>query len=136
MTYGQLKVYTSSILKAKRDVAMTDDNAVILALLEEAMTNIANKYKVLKLITKSANFRLLRSLGDGYYIRTPKIPRDDTDKLDMDSELHIALANYIAATLASDAKNSDAFRKTANKIVKDYAFKIYNTPKPEIGEFA
>ena len=131
MTYLELKQHTSSILKAKREVSMTDDEATIKAILYEAMLNIANRYKVLKLVTKSENFKLLRSLGSGYYIRTPKEPRDDSDKLDLDSELHIALANYVASALASDPKNIVLFERRANKIVKDYAFKLYKTPPKE-----
>lgn len=127
MTYDKLKIHISALLKSRRDVALSDNDADVIPLVEEAILNIANRYKVLKLITKSENFKVLRSLGNGYYIRNPKLPRLG-DELDIDSELCFAVANFVAAAVASNPLNRNIWNKRAKKIVKDYSFKLYKTP--------
>ena len=130
MTLGILKTNVAALLSVRNDVAMKTDNAIIIPLVNMAMLNIANRYKVLKLMTKSENFKVLRALSGenkGWYIRMPKEPKTDDDKLDMDSELCMALVNYVAADLAANIVNRNIFKKSARKIVKDYSFKIHDT---------
>lgn len=129
MTLDETRTHITALLKARQEVSIPD-NDVVIPLIHEHLENIANRYKVLALITKSENFRVLRSLGDGYYIRMPKAPRSSTDQLDIDRELHKAVANFVAADLASSQINRGIFNKRARKMVKDYAFKIKNTPPP------
>lgn len=130
MTFSELKLHVNALLSSRRDVSLPGDDNLIIPLIEQSMINIANRYKVLSLITKGENFRVLRALGDGYYIRMPRPPKINSDKIDLDKELHMAIANYVAADLASIEYNRNIFKKNAQRIVKDYAFKIYNTPKP------
>lgn len=126
MTYDELKKHISTLLKSRRDVAIPTDDDDVIPLVAEAMLNIANRYKVLKLVTKSENFKILRSLGNGYYIRNPKTPSVG-DKLDVDSELCMAVANFTAASLSANEHNRNIWNKKARRMVKDYAFKIYKT---------
>ena len=127
MTFSQLKIHVAALLKSRREVSIPTSNDELIPLVHQNMLNIANRYKVIGLITKSENFRVLRALGDGNFIRTPKAPRNDTDKIDMDEELTMAIANHVAGDLASSQLNRNIFKKNARKIVKDYSFKIYNT---------
>lgn len=127
MTYDELKKHISTLLKSRRDVAIPATDDEIIPLVEEAMLNIANRYKVLKLVTRSENFKILRALGDGYYIRVPKSPNVLTDKMDIDSELCMAVANFTAASLSANEHNRNIWNKKAHRMVKDYAFKIYKT---------
>ena len=140
MILDEMYKHISTLLKTRNDVAMPTktvnnedvvDDAMVIPLIVQNMLNIANRYKVLSLITKSENFRVLRVLGNGYYIRMPKEPRSLTDTIDMDSELNMAIANYVAADLSNNAYNRNIFKKAGRRIVKDYAFKIFNTPAPE-----
>jgi hypothetical protein len=127
MTYSKLKIATSNLLESRGDVKLTDNDDIIKTLLEDILLKIANRYTVLKLVTKSENFKVLRALGDGLYIRYPKIPTNDTDEIDVDKELAMAVANYLAAEVAKDNHNRNIFNKKAMSIVKGYAFKLYNT---------
>lgn len=144
MTLDTLAKHISTLLKARSDVAIPTkseiindkevvsvDLEMIIPLIHQNMLLIANRYKVLGLVTKSSNFRVLRVLKGGYFIRMPKEPRNLTDKIDLDLELHIAVANFVAADLAKNPHNRNIFKKAGRKIVKDYSFKIYNTPAPE-----
>ncbi|MGE4396057.1 MAG: hypothetical protein AB7D34_01230 [Sulfurimonas sp.] len=131
MTYDELKKHISTLLKSRRDVSLPALDEDIIPLVEQNMLYIANRYKVLGLVTNSANFRLLRALPDGYFIRMPKPPRNGTDHIDMDRELHMAIANFVAADLASSEYSRNIFKKNGRRIVKDYAFKLYNTPDPD-----
>lgn len=126
MTYDELKTHIDTLLKSRRDVKLPNSDAEIIPLVEESMLNIANRYKVLKLLTQSENFKVLRALGDGWYIKNPKTPKVG-DKLDMDSELCMAVANFTAASLSANEHNRNIWNKKARRMVKDYAFKIYKT---------
>lgn len=132
MTYDELKKHISTLLKSRREVAIPTNDDDIIPLVEQNMLMIANRYKVLALVTTNANFRVLRALPDGYFIRMPKPPRNGTDHIDMDRELHMAIANFVAADFCSSDYNRNILKKSGRRIVKDYAFKVYNTPEPEV----
>jgi len=132
MTLDKLMIHTNAILtvRAERKCPAID---IYIPILHEGMIEIANRFKVLSLITVSQDARVLRALGPNdagvkEYIRFPKSPRVGTDKIDMDEELMYALSNFVAAATASENKHIALYKKAYNRIVKDYDFKLYNTP--------
>jgi len=80
-----------------------------------------------QLLVKDANYKVLRVLDKEYAIRMPKEVLYDDDLLDIDKELELSVLNFVAADISNNAHNRNIFKKTANKILKDYSFKIYNT---------
>jgi len=127
MTFKELKNSTASLLDARREVEMPTEDEKLIPLVDMHLLNVANRYKVLSLMTKSRHFKILRALDKGWYIRMPNSPVED-DELDLDEELHLAIANYLAADLCTLERNREDFLNMAKKIIKDYAFKIYKTP--------
>ena len=127
MTLQKLMDHTAAILTARGE-RKCPAIAGYVPILYEEMISLANRQKVLSLVTKSADARVLRSLGGGDYIRMPKEPRTENDKIDMDEELMYALSNFVAASVAAENVNIALYHKKGSRLVKDYAFKLFNTP--------
>jgi len=128
MTFLELKTQVSALLEAKREVSLPS-NAVLLVLANDAVLQIANRYKVIRLMTQNINSQILRDLGDGYYMRIPQKLTLNDDVIDLDDELTSAVSFRVSAGLASELKNVASFTKSEQRILKDYSFKLYDTSK-------
>lgn len=127
MTLTKLKTHTNAILTG--DI-QAPENVVYIPLLMQALQDVANNVYCLSLVTKSADARVLRSLGDGYYIRMPKEPRIDTDKIDMDEELMFALSNMVASYISQN--KPQYFDQKAKEIISSYEFKMLYTETEDL----
>jgi len=132
MTFNQLKNSVEVLLKSRREISLPDAE-ILKTLAYKHMMLIANRYIVRKLISNSQKDRVLRTIGKGYFLRFPKEISSEGASIDLDEELHIAIAHFIASDIASDHKNQVDFKKDAQKIVKDYSFKIKNTQEVVYG---
>lgn len=131
MTLAELKIHTSSLLKAKREIIISEDE-VLISLANEIILNIANRYLIVILMTKNINDEILRDIGkdsDGeqWYMKIPATITTVNDILDLDDELLFAVSNYLAAAMASEVKNTMYYERKAGRIVKNYSFKLYKT---------
>jgi len=126
MTLTKLKAHTNAILTG--DVKLPD-NTVYIPLLMQALEEIANRVDCLALITKSSDARVLRVIADGLYIRKPKEPRLDTDKIDIDEELMYAVSNFIASYISQ--VRPQHFEAIAEGIMLSYELKILETETEE-----
>lgn len=122
MTLAKLKAHTDAIMIGDIKIA---DNISYIPLLEQALLEIANRVDCLSLVTKSSDFRVLRAIGDGNYIRKPNTPNQDIDEIDMDDELMFALSNLIASYVSN--VKPQYFVNKSEEIISDYNFKIINT---------
>ena len=100
MTYGGLKSLVAGLLIG--DNNMPKDDVIFKSLLSYAFDMIANKAEALRLLTMTSTEDIVR-LGPGeYLVRTPIMPNNDSDELDIDHELGFVAARYIAAMLSKE----------------------------------
>lgn len=100
MTYGGLKSLTTGLLIG--DNVIPKDDAVMKALLAYAFNIIAEKAEALRLLTMNSTDEILRMGPGEYLIRTPKVPENDDEELDIDNELCFVAGRYIAAMLSKE----------------------------------
>jgi len=122
MTLTKLKAHTNAILTG--DVKLPD-NAVYIPLLMQALEEIASRVDCLSLLTQNQDFRILRSLEDGYFIRMPKEPELESDDIDIDRELVYAASNLVASYISM--VRPQYFDAIAEGIMLDYNLKITRT---------
>jgi hypothetical protein len=100
MTYGSLKSLVAGLLIG--DNIVPKDENIMKSLLSYAFAMIADKAEALRLLTMNSADDILR-LGPGeYLVRTPNLPENDTDELDIDNELCFVTARYIASMLSKE----------------------------------
>ena len=101
MTYGNLKNLVRALLIG--DNTLTKNEAEILVLVEYAFDKTANEADALKLFTEDvAANRILRSGPGRQFIRKPILPTNDTDELDIDSELCFVVARYVCSFVSRE----------------------------------
>ena len=100
MTYGGLKSLVAGLLIGDNNIPK--DDVIFKSLLSYAFDMIANKAEALRLMTMNSTEEIVR-LGPGeYLVRTPTMPDNDSDELDIDHELGFVAARYIAAMLSKE----------------------------------
>ncbi len=121
MTYGELQALTSVFLGG--DYVLPNDNEKKLAALNAAYSFAATKCTALKLLTTNKDNAIMRMGPGNNYIRMPKLPKDTTDKLDIDSELGPAIARVLAHYIAKDVQMKAYHKMEAMEIMRDYEAK-------------
>ena len=119
MTYGRLKDAIKVLLIGDNEIPTGGE---LVAALEMAYIEIANKATALKLLTVNKDNAIMRMGPGDTYVRMPTLPRDDTDELDIDSELVPAVARIIASYV-SDKKGA-IHMNTALKMITEYENKV------------
>lgn len=122
MTYIELKDLTSVFLTG--DNILTKDPGKLRASVLGAYTFAANKCTALKLLTTNRSEAIIRMGPGNSYIRMPNLPTEDTDILDIDSELGPAIARIMAHFVAKDVKMKDYHEIKALEIMRDYEGKV------------
>jgi len=120
MTYGRLKSMLKVLLIGD-NIPPKDDNDMIAAL-EMAYIETANKTTELKLLTVNPDNAIMRSAPGNNYVRIPDLPNSDNEELDVDSELVPAVARIMASYVS---KNKGAeHRALAHEIITLYESKV------------
>lgn len=120
MTFGKLKASCRVLLTGDNVLPKSDDD--MLAALEMAYVEISNQATALKLLTVNKDNAIMRMGPGDTFIRMPKLPKDDNDELDIDSELGPAVARIIASYVSKEKGGLHIDR--ANRIVMDYEAKV------------
>lgn len=122
MTYSRLKSLTRALLIG--DNALPRDADEVLGLLEYAYHMVSNKAEALHLLTMNQNEDINRRAVGNWLSRTPALPINDDDELDIDKELVFAVARFIASFVS---KNKPAIHEAeAIKIINDYNSKVHD----------
>ena len=121
MTYEMLKNLTAGLLTADNDLPADDSR--ILALLRYALTTVATQADSLHLMTLSTTANILRLAKGDYLIRVPELPEDDVDEIDIEDELAMAVARYMASYVS--LKKGGIHVQAADRIIKDYNAKTW-----------
>lgn len=100
MTYGGLKSLVTGLLIG--DNVIPKDDVIFKSLLSYAFDMIANKAEALRLMTMNSTEEITRLGPSEYLVRTPIMPDNDSDELDIDHELGFVAARYIAAMLSKE----------------------------------
>lgn len=120
MTYGMLKNVTSGLLLG--DKVITKDDEILVALLAMAFNEIAMHANSLHLMTLNRAGNTARLAQGQYVIRTPQLPSDDSEELDIDTELGFVAARFMASYISQN--NKEYHLRTAKTMIKDYNEKI------------
>ena len=121
MTYAMLKNLTAGLLTG--DNVLPANEEVLLGLLQYALTTTAMKADSLHLMTLSTTANVLRLAQGDYLIRTPELPVDDEDPIDIDDELVFAVARYIASYVSKTKGGIHV--QAAERVILDYNAKTY-----------
>ena len=121
MTYESLKYLVEGLLTGDNTIPSND--AVVLSLLQHALTTTAMKADSLHLMTLSTTSNVLRLAQGDYLIRMPILPEDNEDEIDIDEELIFAVARYMASYISS--KKGGIHVQAADRIILDYNSKTW-----------
>lgn len=122
MTYGELLDLTSVFLGG--DYTLPKEDGKKLAALNAAYVFAATKCTALKLLTTNKDNAIMRMGPGSTYVRMPKLPKDVSDKLDIDSELGPAIARIIAHYIAKEVTMKNYHKVEALELMRDYESKV------------
>ena len=122
MTYKELLSLTEVYLGG--DYVLPDDDDAKLVSLKSAYYFAADQCTALKLLTESKDTSIMRMGPGNTYVRMPNMPRDLTDKLDIDSELVPAVARTMAHYIAKDIKMKQYHKNEALELYRRYEAKV------------
>ena len=122
MTYGELKNLTSVFLIG--DNVLPKEEGKIQAAVNAAYTFAANKCTALKLLTSNKDNAIMRMGPGNSYVRMPDLPVEDTDILDIDTELGTAIARIMAHFMAKEINMKNYHEVKALEIMRDYEGKV------------
>jgi len=123
MTYSDLKNQVSVLLTSDNKLPVGQPELVH-ASLKFAYIEIADMATPLKWLTKNKDTDIMRKGPGSYFVRMPKMPIDDTDELDIDSELVPSVARLIASYFSKDINLKNYHRKLAADLMKKYESKV------------
>lgn len=122
MTYADLKNQVTMLLTSENK--LPKDAAILASSLKFAYVEIADIATPLKWLTLNKDVDIMRQGLGNYYVRMPNMPVDDTDELDIDSELVPAVARMIASYVAKDVRLKQYHRDLATQLMKKYDSKV------------
>ena len=120
MTYGTLKALTRALLIGDNQLPENDEQNI--ALLSYAYDKIATHADALRLFTSNKDFDILRKGPGNIYVRKPKLPKNDEEKLDLDDELCYVAARFIASFVSRDKIR--VHEQEAMSLIKAYNSKV------------
>ncbi len=107
------------------DYKLPKDEAKRLVALQSAFYFAADKCTALKLLTVNKQVDAIIRMGPGdTYVRMPKLPKDPTDHLDIDSELCPAVARVVSHYVAKDVQMKEYHKREALEIMRSYEAKV------------
>ena len=121
MTYKRLQATTNGLLTG--DNVLTNDPDALLGLLEMAFNDLVTHADALHLMTLNRDNEVSRLSMGQFVMRTPNLPTDPEDELDVDNELCFAVARLLASYV-SDAKSAMHFTE-ARRLIRNYNAKVY-----------
>lgn len=122
MTFAHLKS-TLEVRLFGENKYKTDD-AMIKVLLRDALFRVSNACVPLTLLTTNIDaVKILRQVDEYYYIREPNIPTIDTDNIDIDTSLELAVIYFICAAIAKNPTQN--FQQMAQEIIDAHRWVAY-----------
>ncbi len=121
MTYKRLQTLITGLLTG--DVVLPSDTDVILSLLEMGMSEVATQAEAMHLMTLNRMNKITRLSMGQYTVRTPELPSNDSEELDIDHELCFPLARIIASYLSLN--KMEVHVREAKRLIVDYNIKVY-----------
>jgi len=122
MTFNELKAQTSMLLTSENK--LPKDDVIVKASLKFAYIELADMATPLRWLTLSKDYGIMRQGPGDYLVRMPEMPIDDTDELDIDSELVPAVARMIASYIVKDIRLKQYHRSLAEQLMKRYDSKV------------
>jgi len=119
MTYGRFQEVLSVLLIGDNEAP---SGSQLIAALEMAYIEVTNKTTPLKLLTTNKDNAILRMGPGDTYLRMPKLPKDATESLDIDSELVPAVARIVASYVSREKVKIHI--AMAQEIMRDYENKV------------
>ena len=123
MTYGGFKDLLKTIMPGdnfSQDTFDTFGSTVLIC-----MREVAEKCNPLELVSNNPSCEVLKTLEDGLFIRVPEEPKEDTDILDIDETLCVAVA-YSVATILGSSHHFAKYIANLGKHSHNYIWNQYN----------
>ncbi|PHQ88765.1 MAG: hypothetical protein COB42_08140 [Sulfurimonas sp.] len=121
MNYGDFKKELASVLYG--DTKIPSDDKILIPIVMRKLRSITYLCTPLALITTSPDFRIIRDLDNGFYLRESVLIKKDESKIDLDSELIDALVFMVASSIS--IQKSEIYTRLARGVIADFNFKIY-----------
>lgn len=122
MTYGNLKLLVTGLLIG--DNVLPKDDNVVKQLLEYSFSIVSDKAEALHLLTMNKNGEDIQRFATGEFLmRTPNMPTNDNEELDIDHELCFAIGRYVASMISKE--KIKIHEEAAEKIILAYNGKVY-----------
>jgi hypothetical protein len=122
MTLDNLKRMTKALLIGDNTIPQDDEDFVNSLLM--TYTEMSDIVTPLKWLTTNKANEILRHYKGDYYVRMPRLPRDPSDQLDIDSELVPVVARMMASNIAKDINMKSYHRSLAMDSMKKYDSKV------------
>jgi len=106
------------------DYVLPDDEGKRLVALKSAYYYAADQCTALKLLTVDKDESIMRMGPGDTFVRMPRLPRDLTDKLDIDSELVPAIGRIMAHYIAKDISMKNYHEAKALELFRRYEAKV------------
>lgn len=122
MTLAHLKQSILSRIVGATKIA--SDDVAVRTLLGDALKRIALSCVPLKLLTTDfINNDILRKVDESYYIMMPVVPENDTDEINIDSSLELAVIYLMCASLATNP--IQPFQQLAQEVIDNHRWVAY-----------
>ncbi len=123
MTYNEVMTLAQVYLIS--DNKLPSDEPTRLALIEDALIEVADRAASMRLTSQTAGDVLRLGPGDKLLVRMPGIPSDPDEQIDMDHELGGAVARFIAAVVSKE--KGEKHVAAAVRRILNYNAKVYDT---------
>jgi len=122
MTFARLKKLVKALQIGDNNPPKDDEE--FLALLAYAYDKTATYADALKLFTSNKDAAILRQGPGNTFVRKPKLPKRDTDELDIDDELGYPIARFIASFISKT--KIQLHEAEAMSLIRAYNAKVHS----------
>jgi hypothetical protein len=120
-----LQFKTLSSLKLKGDVKEPSNDTVYDILILESIENIANYIIPLDLVTEDTTVPTLRWINGTQLVRQPLSPLNNSNKLDIDEQLHNAVLYDFLAMYSNKNENIAKYLRARDGVINNYRWNNY-----------
>ena len=122
MTFGTLKNMVTVLSRGGN--VLPPEQELVLAALEMAYMEISDLTSPLKWLTLNKDRNILRQGPGSYWVAMPDLPVNDTDEIEIDSELGPAVARLMTSYISKDIQVQEYHRQKAVDIITKYGAKV------------
>ncbi len=127
MDFCGFKTLLESIMSGDNKIM---DNKNLIPLVNEKLREMAIELVPSSLITADANEKFLVDITGEYFLRKPVVIINNVSLIDIDDELHLALA-YNIASVIGNSRNKDIYESRYREKTNNYRWERYRNIKDD-----